>query len=118
MFDQLPDLHFKLPVIIPEYSRIAESTYTWVIPLMMQFLVLKCISTYTRGRFYTSIYGILNVQVCVQFGILFNKNERGSPILRDGLLPVPLPRQVFGSDLIGNFFCSLYIHTRGVQKVM
>ena len=50
MFDQLPDLRFKLPVIIPEYSRIAESTYTQVIPLMMQFLVLKCVSTYTQGR--------------------------------------------------------------------
>ena len=50
MFDQLPDLRFKLPVIIPKYSQIAESTYTRVIPLMMQFLVLKCVSTYTRGR--------------------------------------------------------------------
>ena len=48
MFDQLPDLRFKLQVIIPKYSRIAESTYTQVIPLMMQFLVLKCVSTYTR----------------------------------------------------------------------
>ena len=48
MFDQLPDLRFKLQVIIPKYSRIAESTYIWVIPLMMQFLVLKCVSTYTR----------------------------------------------------------------------
>ena len=27
---------------------------------------------------------IPNVQVCIQFGTLFNKNERGSPILRDG----------------------------------
>ena len=33
-----------------KYSQIAESTYTRVIPLMMQFLVLICISTYTRGR--------------------------------------------------------------------
>ena len=50
MFDQLPNLCFKLPVIIPEYSRIAESTYTRVIPLMIQFLVLKCVSTYARGQ--------------------------------------------------------------------
>ena len=35
MFDQLPDLRFKLLVFIPKYSQIAESTYTWVIPLMM-----------------------------------------------------------------------------------
>ena len=48
------DLRFKLPVIIPEYSRIAELTYTGVIPLMMQFLVLKCVSTYTRV--YTVFY--------------------------------------------------------------
>ena len=47
MFDQLPELCFKLLVIIPKYSRIVESTYTRVIPLMMQFLVLKCVSTYT-----------------------------------------------------------------------
>ena len=50
MFDQLPDLRFKLRVIIPKYSLIAESTYTRVIPLMMQFFVLKCVSTYTQGR--------------------------------------------------------------------
>ena len=50
MFDQLPDLRFKLLVIIPKYSQIAELTYTQVIPLMMQFLVLKCVSTYTQGR--------------------------------------------------------------------
>ena len=50
LFNQLPDLCFKLLVIIPKYSQIAESTYTRVIPLMMQFLVLKCVSTYTRGR--------------------------------------------------------------------
>ena len=54
LFNQLPDLCFKLLVIIPKYSQIAESTYTRVIPLMMQFLVLKCVSTYTRGRL---IYG-------------------------------------------------------------
>ena len=48
MFDQLPNLRFKLLVIIPKYSQIAESTYTRVIPLMMQFLVLKCVLTYTR----------------------------------------------------------------------
>ena len=50
MFDQSPDLRFKLLVIIPKYSQIAESTYTRVIPLMMQFLVLKCVSTDTRGQ--------------------------------------------------------------------
>ena len=50
MFDNLPDLCFKLLVIIPKYSKIAESTCTRVIPLMMLFLVLKCVSTYTRGR--------------------------------------------------------------------
>ena len=37
-------------VIIPKHLQIVESTYTRVIPLMMQFLVLKCVSTYTRGR--------------------------------------------------------------------
>ena len=48
MFDQLPDLRFKLPVIIPKYSRIAETTYARVIPSMIQNLVLKCVLTYTR----------------------------------------------------------------------
>ena len=46
MFDNLPDLCFKLLVIIPKYSQIAESIYTRVIPLMMLFLVLKCVSTW------------------------------------------------------------------------
>ena len=50
MFYQVPDLRFKLLVIIPKYSRIAESIYTPVKPLMTQFLGLKCVSTYTRGR--------------------------------------------------------------------
>ena len=64
MFDQLPDLRFKLIVIIPKHLQIAESTYTRVIPLMMQFLVLKCVSTYTRGQL---IHEYIRYLVCHVF---------------------------------------------------
>ena len=40
---------------------------------------------------------ILNIRVCVQFGTLFNEDESGSPILRDGS-PYHLLRQVFGGS--------------------
>ena len=48
MFDHLPNLRFKLIVIIPKHFQIAESTYTRVIPLMMQFFVLKRVLPYTQ----------------------------------------------------------------------
>ena len=48
MFDQLLNLRFKLLVITPKHSRIGKSSNTRVMPLMMQFLVLKSVSTYTR----------------------------------------------------------------------
>ena len=51
-------------VIIPKHLQIVESTYTRVIPLMMQFLVLKCVSTYTRGRLiheYIRYVTIINI---------------------------------------------------------
>ena len=50
LFNQLPDLCSKLLVTLPKYSQIAKSTYTRAIPLTMQFLDIKCASTYTRGR--------------------------------------------------------------------
>ena len=80
MFDQLPDLHFKLLVIIPKYSRIAESTYTRVIPLMMQFLVLKCVLTYTRGRliheYIRYLLSVHNINVTItQKNLILLKQE-------------------------------------------
>ena len=61
MFDQLPDLHFKILVIIPKYSRIAELTYTPVIPLMMQFLVLNEYRLIHEVDLYMSIYSNNNL---------------------------------------------------------
>ena len=77
MFNQLPDSCFKLPVIIPEYSRIAQSTYTRVIPLMMQFLVLKCVSTYTRGRL-TSIHEYIRY-ICYEQPQYFSEELKTIP---------------------------------------
>ena len=50
-------------IIIPEYFRIAESTYTWVIPIIMQVFCLKIpIDLYMRST-YTWVYTVILLNI-------------------------------------------------------